>query len=241
MRKVIILLQLILLMIVSMSNVWAFSINPIHCGSQIAADDVAEGAFVNGGWYINDFFDVSSDAGFYGPAFAVYDLSHVSDPIASAMLSFEIAYVSTPYDANVPLALYDISDINGLIEKPDWTSMADYMDDFWEMKADMTSGTIYGECLLSNMGSVLSIDVFLNESAISDINDSLGGLFAIGFAPGEISSTAFFPDEGAGVCFQSARLDLNPVPEPTSLLLLGIGAAGIAFLRRNKIGLYFKV
>ena len=214
----------------------AYTISPMDQGGQISAVDTAEVYYFDGRWHMIDSFSIGSDAGEYGPACAVFDLASITTPVTSAVLNLQITDVYGPEDLSdyYPVALFDVSD-SGILNPPeDWRSwdLDTYMADFWNDKADLTSGVVYGEFMAAYGATDIYLEIELTSSAINDINASIGDPFAIGFGPGSITNGYFFPDEGASVFFGSAELTLTSVPVPCTILLLGSGLLFVGAIRR---------
>jgi hypothetical protein len=226
------------------STVSAITVSPFEYGSQIDADDSASGAWGDGRWHLleESYVYVSSDAGYFGPAYALFDFSLLTKPAAGGFISFEIlrhsgSHAPFPgyYDWPFPMALWDVADIEALSPPAEWPSQVDYMASFYSVKQDLTSGVGYGSFLVPPDSEGMSIEVLLTDAAIAGLNASLGGLFGIGIGPGESINGFYFPSEGHFVALSNAQLHIQPVPEPGTLLLLGIGLAAAGHhVRRNK-------
>jgi hypothetical protein len=227
---------IIMAAIAPVKSATAYTISSMDQGGQISAVDTAEVYYYDGRWHMIDSFSIGSDAGDYGPACAVFDLASISVPVTSAVLNLQITAVHGPEDLSdyYPVALYDVSDSGILYPPANWQSwdLDTYMADFWNDKADLTSGAVYGEFMAAYGATDVYLEIALTSAAINDINASLGDPFAIGFGPSSIANEYFFPDEGASVFFGSAELTLTSVPVPCTILLLGSGLLFVGAIRR---------
>ena len=150
---------------------------------------------------------------YYYRNFFRFDLTGISASVTAAVLRIHMGtYLSD-----------DASEIYGVFDAPSL------------VYANLGGGTSYGsrEIFATETGT---IDIVLNGAAITDIQNALGGLFDLG---GDVISLDATPTTsellfGNTNEFSTRQLILNPIPEPTTALLLGIGLAGLAVGRHRR-------
>jgi hypothetical protein len=174
------------------------------------------------GWILPSEYHITSNenyaAGFseinayYYRNFFRFDLTALSAPVSSAILRIHLG----TYNSQDPSETYQVFDAPVL------------------QFAYLGSGTSYGsrEIFAAETGIV---DIVLNAAAIADINAALGGLFDVG---GAVTSLAASPTTsellfGNTNQFSTRQLILNPVPEPTTMLLVGVGLLALGIRRRS--------
>jgi hypothetical protein len=157
----------------------------------------------------------------------VFDLSNVDMTIGSATLR---AYNPIEgYQSPDPTETWSLFDVTS-----DMTSLMSHNGTSWEDLAiyrDLGGGTNYGSTLVSAEDNGKFIEVTLNSNAITAMNNTLG-LFAIGGRLTSLSSTGYqylFGQTGDNL---QVEIVLEAVPEPTTLLLLGLG--GLVLRKRRK-------
>jgi len=109
---------------------------------------------------------------------------------------------------------------------------------------DLGDGTVFGGYIASAADNGQYIDIILNADALLALNVSFGNPFAFGGAlttitPGYAqnlfsSSNMQIYDPANYLSYTQLVLDVAPVPEPATLLLLGVGLVGIAASQRRK-------
>lgn len=97
--------------------------------------------------------------------------------------------------------------------------------------ADLGTGNSYGSYSVANGSDNDYLSFNLNAQALLDIA-SAGGFFTIGAAVGQ--NEFIFSFTGRDVTFLDVTTSLSTVPEPGSLVLIGLGLAGLALARRRK-------
>lgn len=161
--------------------------------------------------------------------FMAFDLSGISEQILSAEFRIDSPYYSSA-DPFETYKIYDItSDMNSILDGS--AGVAGFND--------MQTGNLYGSIDVSSAdnGTILSIQ--LNSMAIQEINNHLGGWFALG---GTVSTLDFvnprteeifgFSDPDDPTDGVSLVLTVIPEPSVNALLLLG---GGLIALRRKRI------
>ena len=158
-----------------------------------------------------------------GPVFRnffVFDLSGISG-VTSATLRLDTATVET---AGL-YSLWDVvTDVSTLVTGG--TGLTGIYD-------DLGMGAAFGEIFIDADQDDQIIDIVLSSAAISSINASPGGLWALG---GSYDSTlsAFFASFGSNLTRQLI-VDNEPtsVPEPNTIALVGLGLVALRFTRRK--------
>jgi len=160
--------------------------------------------------------------------FFTFDLSSLAYPVLSATLELTRFMYASSADSEV-LGLFDVS--------TDAVNLNNNTAINLTIFNDLGTGASYGEFDILSEGLETDILTFeLNASAIGDINAAMGGWFSIGgtlLSPGspvgDGTEGVFGTSNGSGV----QRLVLEVVPEPTTILSLGLGT--LLLRRRSRI------
>ena len=168
-------------------------------------------------------------------SFLLFDLSSISGTIVSAQLrlfnpevsAFLHGYVSP--DPTETLTIHDVT-----------TPAASVRDGSAGVAGfgDLGSGTLYGSQTVSAADNGQIVEIALNAAALADLN-AAAGQFVFGGALGTLgagnryvfgfTTAAFVADHT-----RQLVLDVQPVPEPSALGLLVVGAVVIAARRRQR-------
>jgi len=163
------------------SNTMTCIINASEWGRLDETTERALDHISNGQKPVSNSVGVSSDAGFYGPSYIVFNLPAFPAPVLFGRLRLQVDYINgdEPEGTNT-FVLYDSSDIDLLLQ-PLWD-----FEQWLNAKDDLMSGREYGRFSVHNSpvddGKTLTIP--LTYDAIFDINDAAAEKFAFGLGPG---------------------------------------------------------
>ena len=188
----------------------------------------------NSNYAIGDFRGGGGLGGDYRNFF-VFDLAGVTQPIASAKLALFVPAPTPAEPTHKVTAARILAKTTSCTMSPH--QLRHLRDGTGGVAAhtDLGSGVVYGSRTMTaaDMGSV--VEITLNSSAIAAL-DSAHGLFGIGGSLTTLDGLAnyeiTFGCTGHGTEITQLRLTL--VPEPSTLLLLGIGAISLLGYRKAK-------
>jgi hypothetical protein len=168
--------------------------------------------------------------------YLVFDMSTILQQITTAQLEMSVAgpgggtlYSGAGFfsgDASENFELHDvITPIATLLDRSDKIGT----------HADLGNGVLYGSRTMTAADQGTVITIVLNSSAISALNAATG-LFAMGGSLTTLDSFANYEMafSSSGGAANVTRLRLTVVPEPSTLLLLGIGAISLLGRRKAK-------
>jgi large repetitive protein len=229
---------------------WLFSLVVVLHDCSLASAQTVVINYTDRGWYnetgfhdpINSNYVVGDTRGPDGSGcatctndernFFVFDLAGVTEPIVSAKLALNVpnfGYASPDLSENYEL--YDVVTPISTLVAGGAGNIAT-----WD---DLGSGVIYGSRTMTaaDAGTGRIVEIVLNSSVIDAMN-STGGLFAFGGSLTTLDGLAndefTFGFSGAGR-LNVTQLRLTLVPEPSTLLLLGIGAISLLAYRRREV------
>jgi len=162
-------------------------------------------------------------------SFFNFDLSSISGPITSATLiiSLDNTFGSSPPKIET-LGIFDYTG-----------SISDLIGNTGGVAAftDLGTGTLYGSGSASTDATMGTMSIAFNAGGLSDMNAAIGGYFAVGGAltslSGSIDEFLFGSSLGAPLTLFELEVSTVPVPEPTTMLLLGSGLICLAGFRRK--------
>jgi hypothetical protein len=181
--------------------------------------------------------------------YLVFDLNQIRAQLGGQQLGSATLTITNPGtyatgNASETFSLWDFGgDVNalrnyGFSTPPSSVAVATAVRD------DLRSGTSYGSTVINNPapGSLGPISIVLNEAGVAGLNAALGTaaqFFALG-GYANIAGTGaghylFISSNGTGsLGAGNARLDVQPVPVPAALWLLGSGVAALGGAIRRR-------
>jgi hypothetical protein len=158
--------------------------------------------------------------------FFVFDLAGVTQPIADAKLALSVP-VPPGYSSPSPSENYELHDVTTPI------STLVGWDGGVAVHADLGSGLVYGSRTMTAADNLRVVEIVLNSAAITAMN-ATHGLFAIGGSLTTLDGLANAENvfAAANPVTDIAQLRLTLVPEPSTFVLLGIGAISLLGYRK---------
>ncbi|MBU0676483.1 MAG: PEP-CTERM sorting domain-containing protein [Verrucomicrobia bacterium] len=192
------------------------------CHADMILHPIDRGRYANDGYHetLNAAYGVGYGGTFINNNFFVFNLGGLSEEVLSAELQLFNPWSISP-DPFETYATYDVNtDLTSLMNGSGGTNAFN----------DLQSGNSYANVNISSADNGTTISMTLNAQAIQDINNSLGGLFAIGGTVTTLDIPRGLQEELFG--FTSTdnpadgvdlRLTIIPEPSVLGLLLLGCG------------------
>jgi hypothetical protein len=215
-------------------GIGAFAFAIMVAGSAKALDTELRLQANSLGWYnqsgVHQAFNPNTLTGFLAGteyrSFYTWTVPAFEGRIASARVEFDVQFslgvsgadvqtgaVHDVAPSNVPLLPLDNGGSNGV-----------------GIFGDLGSGSEYGSFIIGPTDSLTVFRFALNTNAVEMLNQLSGGTFAIGMrnaTPGNTSDYFLF-SSGSFPGAQTLVLSISPIPEPSSVLLMALGAVALA-------------
>jgi large repetitive protein len=165
--------------------------------------------------------------------FLVFDLSGVAHPIASAKLALfvpgPLSIAPPGYKSFDPSENYELHNVT--------TSIASLVAGTGGVAAhaDLGDGVVYGSRTMTAADNGREVEITLNSNAIAAL-DAATGLIAIGGSLTTLDGLANdeYTFAWTSLGTETTQLRLTLVPEPATLMLLGIGAISLLGYRKSR-------